>query len=163
MSRDEKRVSFRFERLDVWQLARTLIVHVYKESARFPTDERFGLTAQLRRAAVSVASNIAEGSGRNSDADFAHFLEQSYGSLMEVVAQLVVASDLGYLEEADLNSLRQNSSELAAKLVALNRSLSVSKRKIVGIRTAESRETVERQETKDEKLDPRPQTFDPRP
>ena len=126
------KVGFRFEKLDVWKLARNLVSHIYNVTGKFPDDERFGLTSQLRRAAVSVVSNIAEGSGRNSDTDFAHFLEMSYGSLMEVVTQLVVAFDLGYIGEDELNKLRQNSSEIAAKLGALNRSLSVSKRKAVG-------------------------------
>lgn len=130
------RVVFRFERLDVWKLARNLVFRIYHVTGKFPSDERFGLTSQLRRAAVSVVSNIAEGSGRNSDTDFAHFLEMSYGSLMEVVTQLMVAFDLGYIVEDELNKLRQNSSEIAAKLGALNRSLSVAKRKTVGKRAA---------------------------
>jgi four helix bundle protein len=129
-------VVFRFERLDVWKLARNLVSHIYHVTGEFPSDERFGLTSQLRRAVVSVVSNIAEGSGRNSDTDFAHFLEMSYGSLMEVVTQLMVAFDLGYIVEDELNKLRQNSSEIAAKLGALNRSLSVAKRKTVGKRAA---------------------------
>ncbi len=126
------RLGFRFEKLEVWRLARSIVSQVYKTTENFPSDERFGLTAQVRRAAVSVVSNIAEGSGRNSDTDFAHFLELSYGSLMEVVTQLVVACDLGYLKEPDLDDFKQICSELASKLVALNRSLSVSKRKTVG-------------------------------
>jgi len=98
----------------------------------FPDDERFGLTSQLRRASISIASNIAEGSGRNSDRDFAHFLEQSYGSLMEVVAQFLVAYDLDYLSAKNLNGIRIKCTEIASKLAALNRSLSVSRRKTVG-------------------------------
>jgi hypothetical protein len=64
---------FRFEKIDAWQLARTFNKAVYAASKSFPKDEAFALTAQLRRASISVSSNIAEGSGRNSDADFAHF------------------------------------------------------------------------------------------
>jgi len=132
-------VVFRFEKLDVWRLARQLIVDVYNASKEFPHEERFGLTAQIRRSAVSVASNIAEGSGRNSDRDFAHFLEMSYGSLMEVVAQLMVAHDLEYVSEPRLTELRSSCSTLAGKLVALNRSLTVSKRKPVGAPTPDPR------------------------
>jgi len=66
---------FRFEKLEVWHLARHLNRVVYRATNDFPKHEQFGLTSQLRRASVSVSSNIAEGSGRNSDTDFAHFLE----------------------------------------------------------------------------------------
>ena len=136
-------VVFRFEKLDVWQLARALIVEVYRLTNEFPHEERFGLTAQVRRSAVSVASNIAEGSGRNSDRDFAHFLEMSYGSLMEVVAQLTAAHDLGYVHESKLTEFRANCSTLAGKLVVLNRSLTVCTRKPVSANRAPA-------------LDPRP-------
>jgi hypothetical protein len=70
--------SFRFEKLEAWQLARAFNKAVYAVSKKFPKDESFALTAQLRRASISVSSNIAEGAGRNSDADFAHFLEIAY-------------------------------------------------------------------------------------
>jgi four helix bundle protein len=72
---------FRFEKLDVWRLAVELVDKVYIFTKVFPADERFGLTNQMRRAAVSISSNIAEGSGRISDKDFARFVEISYGSL----------------------------------------------------------------------------------
>ncbi len=78
---------FRFEKLEVWQLARALNKLVYAMSRAFPKEEMFALTSQIRQASTSVSSNIAEGSGRNSDTDFAHFLEIAYGSLMEVVSQ----------------------------------------------------------------------------
>jgi four helix bundle protein len=72
----------------VWQQARLLNKKIYGLSKAFPSNEPYSLTSQIRRASISVSSNIAEGSGRNSDADFAHFLEIAYGSLMEVVSQL---------------------------------------------------------------------------
>jgi hypothetical protein len=71
----EPRRLFRFENLEVWQLARQLNRSVYSSTKKFPKDELFALTSQVRRASISISSNIAEGSGRNSDADFAHFLE----------------------------------------------------------------------------------------
>lgn len=85
-----------FRDLTVWQKAHKLALAVYSHTAGFPKDERFGLTAQVRRAAVSVASNIAEGRGRNSDRDFARFLSIAAGSLSEVECQLLIACDLGY-------------------------------------------------------------------
>jgi four helix bundle protein len=78
---------FRFEKLEVWQNAIEFAGRVYDFTRPFPADERFGLTSQMRRAAVSISSNIAEGSSRNSDVDFRRFLEIAYGSLMEVVSQ----------------------------------------------------------------------------
>ena len=79
-----RRRRFRFENLEVWPEARALNRKVYGLTRKFPSEEQFGLTSQMRRASVSVSSNRAEGSGRNSDKDFGHFLEQAYGSLMEL-------------------------------------------------------------------------------
>jgi four helix bundle protein len=114
---------FRFEKLEIWQLARKLNREVYALSRSFPTDERYALISQLRRASVSVSSNIAEGSGRNSDNDFAHFLEVAYGSLMEVVSQLFLASDEGYLPSEALSRLLVEANQLAGKIVAFSKSL----------------------------------------
>ena len=77
---------FRFEKLEVWQEARKINQVIYRLTRKFPREELFAMTSQIRRASISVSSNIAEGSGRNSDKDFAHFLEQAYGSLMEVAS-----------------------------------------------------------------------------
>jgi four helix bundle protein len=89
---------FRFEKLEVWQKAIEHAARVYEATRSFPDNERFGLTSQMRRSAVSLSSNIAEGSGRTSDVDFARFLEIAYGSLMEVVSQAKVAKLQGFLE-----------------------------------------------------------------
>ena len=134
---------FRFEKLEIWQLARQLNKTVYQLTSRFPACESYGLTNQLRRACVSVSSNIAEGSGRNSDKDFAHFLEQAYGSLMEVASQLYLAMDLTYIQAADVANLQKEMAILASKIVALNRSFNVADSKV-----------------KLPALDPRPSTFD---
>jgi len=83
----------------------------------------FALTSQIRRASLSISSNIAEGSGRNSDADFAHFLEIAYGSLMEVVSQLFIALDESYLIESQFEALADEADMLASKIVALSKSL----------------------------------------
>jgi four helix bundle protein len=118
-----QRPVFRFEKLEVWQLARQLNHKVYTASRSFPDEERYALTSQLRRASVSASSNIAEGAGRNSDNDFAHYLEVAYGSLLEVVSQLFLASDEGYLPAEPLTILLVDADQLAGKLVALSKSL----------------------------------------
>ena len=121
---------FRFEKLEVWQDARHPNRMIYKTTRTFPADEQFALISQLRRASISVSSNIAEGSGRNSDKDFAHFLEQAYGSLMEVASQLYLALDEGYIEETHLSAILEEIRQEAAKIAALNRSLSVKGSKV---------------------------------
>jgi len=122
-------VSFRFERLSVWQSARGLGGHVYAATRRFPREETFGLTSQIRRAAISIAANIAEGSGRNSDPDFAHFLEIAYGSSMELAALTVVAADSGFLDEEARDDLVTRTSAVTAQISALHRSLAVKRTK----------------------------------
>lgn len=92
-----------FEKLKVWQESRQLVVIVYEHTRQFPSDEKFGLTAQIRRSAISVASNIAEGSGRSSIKDRQKFYRIAYGSLMELLNQLIIAVDLGMISEDLLN------------------------------------------------------------
>jgi len=121
---------FRFEDLEVWQEARQLNRQIYRITKRFPAAEQFGLVVQLRRAAVFISSNIAEGSGRNSDRDFAHFLENAYGSLMEVASQFFLALDEEYVDEATLDPILENARVLSAKIAALNRSLLVKASKV---------------------------------
>ena len=114
---------FRFQKLQAWHRAMDWTERVYEATASFPNDERFGLTAQVRRSAVSVASNIAEGSGRRSDRDFARFLEISYGSLMEAISQCLLAQRLGYLSADDLADLEAAAEELARMLSGLRNSI----------------------------------------
>jgi four helix bundle protein len=107
--------------LIVWQKGRVLAREVYRVSKTFPADERFGLTLQARRAAVSVPSNVAEGFGRGTTADFLRHLRIARGSLAELDTQLVIASDLGYLAaDAPLSSLH---AEVDRVLQALIRKL----------------------------------------
>lgn len=91
---------FNFEKLETWQRAVEFADLVYAQTRSFPADERFGLTNQMRRAAVSVSANIAEGSSRASRADFARFVELAAGSLYEVVSQASIALRQGFLAEA---------------------------------------------------------------
>jgi four helix bundle protein len=111
--------TFRFERLEVWDRAMAWTRRVYAATASFPPAERFGLTSQLRRAAVSVPSNIAEATGRLSSTEFVRFLEIAYGSLMEAVCQCRLAADLGYLPSEEHATLRSEAVELARMLSGL--------------------------------------------
>lgn len=95
---------------------------VYEITAGFPDAERFGLQSQMRRAAVSVAANIAEGVGRNTSADFARFVEISYGSLMEVVCQCTLAAEFGYVNKDERHRFRRDADEIARMLSALRHS-----------------------------------------
>jgi four helix bundle protein len=104
---------FRFQNLDAWQMAVELAERVYRGTCAFPDRERFGLTSQMRRSAVSISSNIAEGSGRGSDPDFARFLEIAYGSLMEVVSQSEIAKIQGFLKQNAHAELYQAAERLA--------------------------------------------------
>ena len=119
---------FNFEKLDVWQRANELADLVYKVTRTFPDDERFGLSNQMRRAAVSVSSNIAEGSARSSRNDNARFLEIATGSLFEVVAQSFISRRQGFLNEPDFKTLYTTADELGRMLSGLRRSLRESAR-----------------------------------
>lgn len=112
---------FGFEKLDVYVEARALVKAIYSLSARFPESERYALTDQIHRAVVSVTSNIAEGTSRTSTKDKAHFVEMSYGSLMEVVSQLQVAMDLNYISQEQYNALQPQIEKISYKLYALRR------------------------------------------
>ena len=96
--------------LKAWSLSRALVKDVYRLTAGFPDDERFGLTAQLRRASVSIPSNIAEGAARNSSREFRRFIAMARGSLAEVETQIILASDLDYV--GDTHSLDAKIEEL---------------------------------------------------
>ncbi len=114
---------FNFEKLETWQKAVAFADLVYETTRDFPADERFGLTNQMRRAAVSVSSNIAEGSARNSKADYARFLEVATGSLFEVVSQSFVGRRRGFLSEGDFKKLYVAAEEQGKMLSGLRRSV----------------------------------------
>jgi four helix bundle protein len=88
---------YSFEKLECWQQARRLAVWTYQSTKDFPADERFGLISQMRRASISIASNIAEGSARKTSKDQAHFSTVAYSSTIELLNDLIISSDLGYL------------------------------------------------------------------
>lgn len=114
---------FNFEKLDVWQKAMDFADLVYKYTRSFPADERFGLTNQLRRAAISISSNISEGSSRSSKTDFARFVEIAAGSIFEVTSQTFVARRQSFLTEEQFRHLYTNAEELSRMLSGLRKSL----------------------------------------
>ena len=99
-----------------------LVRAVYEATKTFPSEEFYGLTAQIRRSAVSIPSNIAEGAARSSDREFAHYLSIAKGSLSELETQLLIAVDLGYLEQG--HSILSQIEEVSALLFGLRRSIS---------------------------------------
>ena len=112
---------FYFEKLDVWQNARIFVKDIYVITADYPADEKFGVIIQIRRAAMSVSANIAEGMSRNTNKDKARFLNLSYSSAMEVINFLVLSIDLGYLKENDYINLRDQLEKITNQLQALSR------------------------------------------
>lgn len=117
-----------YRELLVWQKAKALAVHVYRSTEHFPKNETYGLTSQIRRVAVSVVSNIAEGQGRLTSGEFSHFLGQARGSLLELETQLDIAVDLAYLEQSEHNNLGHAIYEV---LGLLNRLIESQRRKRV--------------------------------
>jgi four helix bundle protein len=105
--------------LQLWQKSVQFETDIYRETATFPRSEIYGLTNQLRRAAVSVPSNIAEGSGRSSKKEFAQFLSHARGSLLEVETQLEIAKNLGYLSDKNATELLSQTNEIGRMLNAL--------------------------------------------
>ena len=98
--------SYQFEKLTAWQKAKELAVAVYQIANKFPQYEQYALSSQIRRAAISVPSNIAEGTGRVSVKEKIHFLEISYGSLLETYCQLQIAVELNYISLDDLEAIK---------------------------------------------------------
>jgi len=114
---------FNFEKLDVWHKAIGFADTVYSVTKGFPSDERFGLTNQMRRAAVSVSANIAEGTSRSARSDYARFVEIATDSLFEVVSQSVISKRQGFLSEAGYARLYAAAEEQSRMLSGLRRSL----------------------------------------
>ena len=114
---------FSFENLDVYKKARVLVKDVYRLQNTFPKEERFGLCDQLRRAAVSITANLAEGSGRQSLKEKVHFVEIAFGSMTEVFCELQTACDLGYMNESQLDALRPQFNDISKMLSGLRNSL----------------------------------------
>lgn len=105
-----------FKDLIVWQKAYKLTLQIYKITAKFPKDEQYGLVSQLRRAAVSIPSNISEGYARQYKAEYRQFLSIAYSSLAELVTQLLLAKDLKYIDESNYKAIESLMGEVGAML-----------------------------------------------
>ena len=112
---------YEYKNLDVYKESKNLVKMVYGLIEKFPKVETYALCDQLRRSVISVPSNIAEGSGRTSAKDQAHFFEMAFGSLMEVNCQMDIACDLGYIEPIELNQIEELIRKIAAMLFGLRR------------------------------------------
>ncbi len=105
-----------YKNLEVWKKARALVKDIYVLTRKFPDDERFGLTSQFRRAVVSVSLNIAEGSGRTTNKDFSHFLDNSFGSALEVENLIFLSLDLDFISQKSHDELVDKISEIQRML-----------------------------------------------
>jgi len=112
-----------FRKLKVWEKAHALTLGVYRDTRNFPSDERFGLTSQLRRSCASVPANLAEGCARSGDTDFTRFVNVAAGSASETDYHLLLARDLGYLDEEVYKPLFEQVSEIKRMLNSFERTL----------------------------------------
>lgn len=113
---------YSFEKLVVWQKSIDLAKIIYSITLKFPKDETFGLSSQIKRAVVSISSNIAEGYVKYSSKEQVRFTEIAYGSLMEVLNQTIIAKEIGYIEDDDYLIIRQKVEEISRMLNALRNS-----------------------------------------
>ena len=121
---------YSFEKLEVWVEAKNFAKQIYSLTSKFPENEKFGLTSQLRRASVSIASNIAEGSARNSFKDKAHFSTIAFGSAVEVLNQIIISFELNFITETEYQETRTQLESVTNKLNAL-RNFQIQKAKEV--------------------------------
>jgi four helix bundle protein len=121
--KDSSEMLTNYKELKVWQKSYQLCLEVYRITARFPKDEKFGLTSQIRRASVSVPSNIAEGYGRKTTADYIKSLYIAYGSNYELETQMMLSGDLDYIDSAILKDIMGDIHEVERMLKALIKSL----------------------------------------
>ena len=112
-----------FRQLKVWEKSHQVALAVYKSTAKFPREELYGLTSQIRRASMSIPTNIAEGCGRNTDADFARFLQMAMGSASETEYQLLLAHDLGFINKEQYDKLNIDVTEVKRMLASLLKTL----------------------------------------
>jgi len=112
-----------FRQLKVWEKSHQLALAIYKATKEFPKDELYGLTSQIRRASTSIPTNIAEGCGRNTDAEFARFLQIAMGSASETEYQLLLSHDLGFLNKEQYDKLNIDVTEVKRMLASLLKTL----------------------------------------
>lgn len=119
-----------FRELRVWEKAHELALPVYRATSEFPRGERYGLTAQIRRASMSIPTNIAEGCGRGSDADFGHFLQIAMGSACETEYQLLLCQDLGLMMQPDHERLQALVEEVKRMITGLLKTVHTQSRRL---------------------------------
>ena len=105
--------------LKVWQESKDLVTHIYDLTSKFPKEEIYSITAQIKRAAISIPSNIAEGAARDSNKEYIHFLYNSLGSVAELDTQLLIAKDLNFLNEKDFNEISEKLNSIGKMLSGL--------------------------------------------
>lgn len=115
------RRTYSFEKLEVWQIGRKLTKEIYLLAEKLPAEEKFNITSQIKRCALSIPTNLAEGSGRITEKDKAHFTVVAYGSLMELVNLLILSEDLNFIKQ-DISNIWSLVEELSNKLNALRNS-----------------------------------------
>jgi four helix bundle protein len=114
---------YNFEKLEVWELSVELTVKIYELTRKFPSEEKFGITNQLRRASNSVSANIAEGTSRLSKKDRARFIQIAFSSLMEVVNFLIISNRLHFISKEELTNFREQIEKLSNKINAFHKSI----------------------------------------
>ncbi|SRR5690606_1642743 len=117
-----------FRNLQVWKAAHAVTLDIYRMTQEFPQEERYGLTSQVRRSAVSIPSNIAEGCGRGSDADFARFVQIAMGSASELEYQILLADDLAFMHSAESQTLIEKVQRVKRMLIGLHKKLTANSR-----------------------------------
>jgi len=126
-------MGYSYRDLKAWQKAIDLVLHIYEITKSFPREEMYGLTSQMRRAAVSIASNIAEGKGRSTDRDFVFFLHHSRGSVLELETQLIISAKLGFITAKQLLESEKRTQEEGRILNGLIQSLDSGKAKAIAV------------------------------
>ena len=112
---------FSFEKLEVWQNSRLFISEIYKIANTFPNCEIYGLTSQIKRSSTSIATNIAEGTSRNTSKDKAHFLNISYSSAMETLNHMIICNDLNYISDEEYVICREKLSKICNQINSLKK------------------------------------------
>ena len=120
-------IKHNYKELKVWQKSRVFVKNLFLLTKQYPNDERFELVSQMRRAAISIPSNIAEGSGRNSNKDFRRFLNIAITSAYELETQIIISFDLGYISEGEFNNKSNDIQEIQKMIFGFRKSLSIKK------------------------------------
>ena len=113
----------KFKELKVWQKSIQLVTTIYSQTSNFPKEEVYGITSQIRRCAVSIPSNVAEGAGRRTKKDFSHFLDIAKGSSFELETQLIISKELGFIERIKFENLNSDLEEIQKMITGLQKSI----------------------------------------